>query len=642
MQATSKFRYDTNGFLLETEDALGQITRTSADATGKIVSSTNPNLETLVFGYDLDRNLNEIVLPGNLLHRLETNFMDNFSGYLTPLGRELNHQYTRDQELSLVTRADGKQVRYVYQANQNRRLASIESESQNVTIFYAAGRSQVENIVTSDGSTIFFQYDGESPITKNYYGTFESTIAMTYQQNGRLLNSMNVGGSFVGISYNSDQEPNAVGNLGISREQQTGLLTTKNLSSISESFGYNTFGELESKSLNGLGGETYQRDSLGRIIAKTTTLGGQNESSSYTYDPAGRLARVVRSGTHASDIRYTYDARGNRIAVNRDGSITSGNYDTEDRLLSYGDLRFSYTDHGDLLEKENVVTGQKITLTYDQRGQLTRAALSGGRVITYAIDGEGRRLSRFVDGAFNTGYMHDTSGRLVAEVEPSGQLRSHFVYATESHSPDYMIKGGAKFYFAKDQLGSVRAVINADTGVVGQAIHYDEFGRILSDSNPGFQPFGFAGGHFDHETGLVRFGARDYDSEVGRWLSKDPILFGGGDVNLYRYVQNEPVNYFDPTGKGPIAAVLCTSQLLARARSMRFDTLKGLYETTSLINREIKNLKSTCPPQSDQIAELEELKNQVNLESIQSLATAELLIQIGGRICAAALAAPTP
>ncbi len=151
----------------------------------------------------------------------------------------------------------------------------------------------------------------------------------------------------------------------------------------------------------------------------------------------------------------------------------------------------------------------------------------------------------------------------------------------------------------------------------------------------------------DHHSLVAEFTLETSRSRVRRTsrlklLSKDPILFGGGDVNLYRYVQNEPVNYFDPTGKGPIAAVLCTSQLLARARSMRFDTLKGLYETTSLINREIKNLKSTCPPQSDQIAELEELKNQVNLESIQSLATAELLIQIGGRICAAALAAPTP
>ncbi len=175
--------------------------------------------------------------------------------------------------------------------------------------------------------------------------------------------------------------------------------------------------------------------------------------------------------------------------------------------------------------------------------------MSGGRVITYTIDGEGRRVSRFVDGVFNTGYMHDTSGRLVAEVEPSGHLRSHFVYATESHSPDYMIKGGVRYYFVKDQLGSMRAVINADTGNVAQAIHYDEFGRVLADSNPGFQPFGFAGGHFDHETGLVRFGARDYDAEIGRWTAKDPILFGGKDRNLYRYVIGDPINRIDPGGK---------------------------------------------------------------------------------------------
>lgn len=74
------------------------------------------------------------------------------------------------------------------------------------------------------------------------------------------------------------------------------------------------------------------------------------------------------------------------------------------------------------------------------------------------------------------------------------------------------------------------------------------FGRILVNTNPGFQPFGFAGGHFDHETGLVRFGARDYDPEIGRWLSKDPILFTGGQENLYAYVGNNPINQFDPNG----------------------------------------------------------------------------------------------
>lgn len=544
---TTKFRYDENGFIKETQNSIGNTFQIENDNTGKVLSKTNPNLETSRFSYDLDRNLSEVVLPGNLIHRIATNFLDNFSGYLTPLGRELNHQYTRDQEISIITRADGKQIRYNYTQDSKRNLLSIETEAQTISYSYIPFRSLLQGITTNDGY-IAFEYDGDAPISKNYLGVFNNGINMTYDQNGRLLNSMTVGGSYIAIAYNTDQEPSAVGNLGIAREQQTGLLAGKSLSSVSESFGYNTFGELESKSLNGLGGETYQRDNLGRIIQKTTTLGGQNETSSYSYDPAGRLARVVRSGTYASDVRYTYDARGNRIAVNRDGAITSGTYDTEDRLLSYGDLRFTYTDHGDLLEKENIVTGQKITLTYDQRGQLTRAALSNGRVITYTIDGEGRRLSRFVDGVFHTGYMHDTAGRLVAEVEPSGQLRSHFVYATQNHSPDYIIKGGVRYYFAKDQLGSIRAAIDADTGAVAQAIQYDEFGRVLSDSSPGFQPFGFAGGHLDHETGLVRFGTRDFDAEIGRWLNRDSILFEGDQENLYVYLNNNPLDAIDPTG----------------------------------------------------------------------------------------------
>jgi len=70
----------------------------------------------------------------------------------------------------------------------------------------------------------------------------------------------------------------------------------------------------------------------------------------------------------------------------------------------------------------------------------------------------------------------------------------------------------------------------------------------VSDTAPGFQPFGFAGGLYDPLTGLVRFGARDYDAEVGRWTAKDPIRFDGGDGNLYGYVGNDPVNWVDPSG----------------------------------------------------------------------------------------------
>jgi RHS repeat-associated protein len=62
---------------------------------------------------------------------------------------------------------------------------------------------------------------------------------------------------------------------------------------------------------------------------------------------------------------------------------------------------------------------------------------------------------------------------------------------------------------------------------------------VLQDTNPGFQPFGFAGGIYDTDTKLVRFGARDYDAEVGRWTAKDPVGFEGDGSNLYVYVTND-------------------------------------------------------------------------------------------------------
>jgi len=94
-----------------------------------------------------------------------------------------------------------------------------------------------------------------------------------------------------------------------------------------------------------------------------------------------------------------------------------------------------------------------------------------------------------------------------------------------------------------------------DTGAIAQRIDYDAFGNVLTDSNPGFQPFGFAGGLYDPDTRLIRFGARDYDAATGRWTAKDPIRFAGGDPNLYGYVINDPVNWIDPTGKQCSSAV---------------------------------------------------------------------------------------
>ena len=111
-----------------------------------------------------------------------------------------------------------------------------------------------------------------------------------------------------------------------------------------------------------------------------------------------------------------------------------------------------------------------------------------------------------------------------------------------------MIKNGTTYRIISDHLGSPRMVIEADTGTIIQRMDYDEFGNVILDTNPGFQPFGFAGGIYDQHTKLTRFGARDYDAYTGRWTTKDPIRFNGGDTNLYGYVSNNPVNGIDPEG----------------------------------------------------------------------------------------------
>ena len=121
---------------------------------------------------------------------------------------------------------------------------------------------------------------------------------------------------------------------------------------------------------------------------------------------------------------------------------------------------------------------------------------------------------------------------------------------TPEHAPSRssVMTDGTVYCLMTDHLGSVRLVVNAETGEVVQRRDYDAFGRVLSDTNPGFQPFGFAGGLYDPDTDSVRFGTRDYDAHLGRWTAKDPILFEGRDTNLYGYVGNDPANWIDPGG----------------------------------------------------------------------------------------------
>src|SRR5581483_8739420 len=105
-------------------------------------------------------------------------------------------------------------------------------------------------------------------------------------------------------------------------------------------------------------------------------------------------------------------------------------------------------------------------------------------------------------------------------------------------------RGDEIFYVAANTIGSPRVITNEE-GKVADEITYDAYGKVLSQTNKSLAlPIGFAGGLADPQTGLVRFGIRDYDPASGRFTERDPTLYAGG-LNLYAYVGGDPVDRVD-------------------------------------------------------------------------------------------------
>ncbi len=269
------------------------------------------------------------------------------------------------------------------------------------------------------------------------------------------------------------------------------------------------------------------------------------------------MASVVNGAVTTS---YVYDDNGNRLSKTVDDgtniTVTNGVYDAQDRLTSYDNCTYQYTANGELTQKSctNGIDTDITKYSYDVLGNLLQVTLASGDKIDYIVDGLDRRIGKKVNGTLQQGFLYGDQLNPAAELDSNNNIVSQFIYGTKVNVPDYMIKGGVTYQIITDQLGSPRLVVNAETGAVVQQIDYDEFGVVTQDTNPGFQPFGFAGGLYEQATGLTRFGARDYDAHTGRWTSKDPIRFAGGDSNIYGYVFSDPINAIDPTGN---AGILC-------------------------------------------------------------------------------------
>jgi RHS repeat-associated protein len=262
---------------------------------------------------------------------------------------------------------------------------------------------------------------------------------------------------------------------------------------------------------------------------------------------------------------YQYDSNSNIIQVSNPSGTVFGKYDEQDRLIQFGKFAFSYNGSGDLTQKKNTETNDVTGYLYDDLGNLKSVNLSNGKIITYKVDSFGRRMLRTSNGLTDK-FIYKDQLNPVRLIKSDGTI-INFYYLTRQNVPDFMRIGSETYKIISDHLGSVREIRNQSGNTV-QVLNYDAYGKVLSDTNPGFQPFGFSGGIYDHETGLTRFGARDYDASVGRFTSKDPILFAGGDTNLYAYVYNDPVNLIDPDGKCPLCIALAGGAFFGAAGNL--------------------------------------------------------------------------
>lgn len=553
------YGYDPNGHLASITDPLGRETQITNDALGRPLSATTPDGRTLTLAYDDAGNLIALTPPGRPPHAMNHDAKGRETRYDPPAVAEatggIERAYNADGDPTLTAHDDGPTIRLHYDAGfdpgqppsdtniADGRLWRIEAPDNAIDIGYDA-TGQVQRLATADGETLTFTQDGPLPLTETAAGTLNAALAFDYDAELNLaaetLTTEDGSSRTIDYGYDADGLLTAASaegrTLTLTRDAGNGALTATALGAITTEHDYNGFGEPETvTALHGpdtLFAVHYTRDPLGRITEIEETIlapepgeGGAaprappvTSTRTYTYDAADRLHSWSRDGEVQET--YGYDPNGNRTHVNGE-QVAS--YDDQDRLLSYTPLH-----------------PRPIPET----------------AVGYRIDPQQRRIARTENGAVTNLWVYRDDLNPVAELHPDGSLKSLFVYADQANTPAFLVRidpdtGASTTYrYVTDHLGSPRLLVDIDTGAIAQRLNYDPWGRVTQDTHPSFQPFGFAGGLYDPATGLVRFGARDYDPFTGRWTAKDPIGFDGDGANLYGYVLGDPVNWGDSTGEG--------------------------------------------------------------------------------------------
>jgi RHS repeat-associated protein len=196
--------------------------------------------------------------------------------------------------------------------------------------------------------------------------------------------------------------------------------------------------------------------------------------------------------------------------------------------------------------------------TYDSENRIITATNSANGASSYLYDADGRRIRKTTTAGGTVDFLYDLGGHEITQVTSAGAWNRGEIYAGGRHLGTYTGGTGGNTYFTfADWLGTERAR-STSTGGPYETCTSLPFGDWLTCTGGDPSPMHLTGKERDTETGLDNFGARYDSSQYGRFMTPDwaakpssvpyAVFNNPQSLNLYAYVQNNPVKNKDPDG----------------------------------------------------------------------------------------------
>lgn len=572
------FLYNDRHELTSRTNALGERESYEYDLLGRVTKKTYPDGTSNSYGYDAAGNLTSFTTPNGFVHNYTFNGVNHKSSYKNALAKSTRYIYNAERNITQIIMPSAKSVVYDYDKG---RLLKITTPDEDTDYTYTC--KNLASISNAD-TTLSYEYDGTLLTKIVNTGSLNSEISMQYN-NDLLMKTLTYAGVSDAIVYDSDGLIKTFGDFTVSLNSQNAWVDEVNSPIIRIVQNHNLYGEIDTKNyiVNAKTAYAYNvinRDETGKITKLIESIKDVNITWEYTYDTNARLTSVKENSRVVEN--FSYDNSGNRINTN----VYNATFTDNDSVDAVNDKVYIFNDDGYL---ESITTPVDSTaFTYNVLGQLSEVSFSSGTKLNYVYNGKNQLVAKLRDGVVEYKYLWKDFVTLLAVYDGSDNLLQRFNYGG-GELPFSVSIGTKEYTLGFNQVDSLRTVIDEEGNNV-KSISYDSYGYITQDTNASFyMPFGFAGGLYDVDTKLTHFGYRDYDALSATWTARDPIDIASEDLNFYRYVLNDPINYNDPTGlKSSLKEKADKAkELYDKAKKVKeaYDECKKVKESTDCISK---------------------------------------------------------